>query len=149
MLGASAGEIRRGAARAWSDQLATILVLCWDHGAGDCGRTRCGHASARSVRAFEVNPLAHVRAIQDRVEKSAVLSMWVVLRASVPSNHRRRYDLGCIFFARGMAAELCGGGGSRRDCSARWVSGAPVLGFLADYMGRRKPVLLGGIALSL
>jgi MFS family permease len=30
-----------------------------------------------------------------------------------------------------------------------WVFGAPVLGFLADYMGRRKPVLLGGIALSL
>ena len=30
-----------------------------------------------------------------------------------------------------------------------WVFGAPVLGFLADYVGRRKPVLLGGIALSL
>src|ERR1700733_3394114 len=30
-----------------------------------------------------------------------------------------------------------------------WFFGAPVLGFLADYMGRRKPVLLGGIALSL
>jgi MFS family permease len=30
-----------------------------------------------------------------------------------------------------------------------WVFGAPVLGFLADYVGRRKPVLLGGIGLSL
>ncbi|SDI24385.1 Sugar phosphate permease [Bradyrhizobium lablabi] len=30
-----------------------------------------------------------------------------------------------------------------------WVFGAPVLGFRADYVGRRKPVLLGGIALSL
>jgi MFS family permease len=30
-----------------------------------------------------------------------------------------------------------------------WVFGAPVLGFLADHMGRRKPALLGGIALTL
>ena len=30
-----------------------------------------------------------------------------------------------------------------------WVIGAPVLGFLADRIGRRKPVLLGGIVLAL
>jgi MFS family permease len=30
-----------------------------------------------------------------------------------------------------------------------WVIGAPLLGFLADRLGRRKPVLIGGIALML
>lgn len=30
-----------------------------------------------------------------------------------------------------------------------WVVGCPVLGYLADHFGRRKPVLLGGIALML
>jgi MFS family permease len=29
-----------------------------------------------------------------------------------------------------------------------WVFGAPLLGFLADRVGRRKPVLIGGIALT-
>jgi len=30
-----------------------------------------------------------------------------------------------------------------------WVIGAPLLGYLADWIGRRKPILLGGIALML
>jgi MFS family permease len=30
-----------------------------------------------------------------------------------------------------------------------WVFGAPVLGYLADYIGRRKPVLIGGAVLML
>jgi MFS family permease len=30
-----------------------------------------------------------------------------------------------------------------------WVIGAPLLGYLADHIGRRKPVLMGGIALAL
>jgi MFS family permease len=30
-----------------------------------------------------------------------------------------------------------------------WVIGAPLLGYLADWIGRRKPVLLGGIVLML
>ena len=30
-----------------------------------------------------------------------------------------------------------------------WVIGAPLLGYLADRIGRRKPVLLGGVVLML
>jgi MFS family permease len=30
-----------------------------------------------------------------------------------------------------------------------WVVGAPLLGYLADYIGRRKPVLIGGAVLML
>jgi MFS family permease len=52
-------------------------------------------------------------------------------------------------FLRSLGVEPAQAASRASMVALGWVIGAPVLGFLADQIGRRKPVLLGGIAVML
>jgi MFS family permease len=56
---------------------------------------------------------------------------------------------GVPFLHQGLGVAAAEAGARSSMVPLGWVVGAPLLGFLADRIGRRKPVLFGGMALML
>ncbi len=56
---------------------------------------------------------------------------------------------GVPFLRQGLGVEAADAVARSSMVPLGWVIGAPLLGYLADWQGRRKPVLMGGIVLML
>ena len=91
-----------------------------------------------------------VQALQDRAEQPAILSVRLFGRAAVPADHDRRHDLGRSVPARRSRTSIT----PRRSIARRWCrsagsSAVRCWAIIADRIGRRKPVLIGGALLML
>ncbi len=92
--------------------------------------------------------LDHVRALQDRSDQPAILSLRHDWRPAVHADDDRRHDLGVPFLHQVIVSRR-----RKRSRETRWFrwlgNRAPLLGYIADRIGLRNPVLIFGIALML
>jgi MFS family permease len=75
--------------------------------------------------------------------------MWSYFRIIICSYHYFCHDLGGCFFSKDKGFVFHEAAITSAMVAFRWVFGCPLLGFITDKIGRRKPVLIGGAVLMI
>jgi len=80
----------------------------------------------------------------DRISQPAIVSVRRCGRTSFCGHHHWRHDLGRGFLSTRSMFSYHDAVVTSSLVPLGWVVGCPLVGWLADFVGRRKPVLIGG-----
>jgi len=81
--------------------------------------------------------------VQNRVQQSAIDSMRPDCGSAFRSDHHFRHDLGCALSKEAHGMEYAAAVMRSAAVPLGWIIGCPLVGFMSDRLGRRKPLIIG------